>query len=89
MAFCHPELVEGSVRSAFSLFTLVPKLYLGTPLSAQLCCSVGLREGSAMELPQQVRSQIEFGNKGRRGGEELGERSSVQCTLVASGLMFI
>jgi len=48
--------------------SLVPKLHLGTLFSAQFYCTRrslkrNTRE-SAMELPQQVRSQIEFGNEG-------------------------
>ena len=49
---------------------LVPKLHLGTRLSAQFYCRRKLQARlgvnslrSAMELPQQVRSQMEFGNE--------------------------
>jgi hypothetical protein len=45
-------------------FPLVPKLYLGTRLSAQFHCFFAI--GSAIELPPQVHSQMEFGNAGKR-----------------------
>jgi hypothetical protein len=53
------------------IFPLVPKLYLGTPLVsakfhfAPFSPAEVTAWRSAMELPQQVRSQIEFGNEGK------------------------
>ncbi len=62
--------------TAGGIVSLVPKLYLGTHLSAQLCCfsAAVFRRGSAMELPQQLRSQMEFGNevKSHYGGSASG-----------------
>jgi hypothetical protein len=67
LRFCHPELVEGSVRVAFC--SLVPKLHLGTLLVPAkfhfaLIPTNVISSRSAMELPQQVRSQVQLGNEG-------------------------
>ena len=56
---------------------LVPKFHLGTPfvpakfyfalMGAAVHALTGAATRSAMKLPQQVRSQMKFGNEGRRG----------------------
>ena len=63
MMFALNSVILSLSKDQFSL--LVPKLAavrrsLGTSLSAQFHCSA---LGSAMELPQQARPQMEFGNE--------------------------
>lgn len=57
------------------LLVLVPKLYLGTELSPQLCfdrrrhtCGP-LAEAEAVQLPRELHSQVQLGNEGV-GNEE-------------------